>query len=198
MNKPILMFDLGGVIENHNFFDMSKFISKVYCVDSKEFHNKMIDLLRLNDENKITDLQFISKLNDYFGLNFTLESFYKIYFRFIKTDNNMLSFIKKLSKNYKIALFSNTRKIHLKESERRWKVKSVFGYVFISQNYSMRKPELRYYKLVLEKMKVKGSDVIFIDDKERNFPPADKLGIKCIKYTNLTNLKKELKKLNIF
>ncbi len=86
----------------------------------------------------------------------------------------------------------------VRESEKIWHVKAVFDYVFISQNFCTRKPELKYYKLVLKKLKIKGTDCIFIDDKERNFLPAEKLGIKCVKFDgNLNKLKNNLKSFGI-
>ncbi len=190
----VLLFDLGGVLEKHRFKDLSLFIEKKYGVDSLLFYNFLIDKLRLNDCCKITDKQLIENINKKFHLKFTEKSFYVLYYKFIDSNFELLNFVKILKGKYTLAIFSNTRKKHLKESERRYSYSKIFDYVFISQNYCTRKPELKYYKLVLKTMHVKARDCIFIDDLERNLLPARKLGFHCILFKDVKHLKIALKK----
>lgn len=199
MNKPILMFDLGGVIEQHNFDDMAKYVSNKYNVNSDLFHGVMLKYLRMNDKCSINDGTLIKKINLDTGLNLTYEEFYNIYFKFVKTNYKMTDFLERLSAGgYRLALFSNTRHRHLRESEKRCNFKEVFDWIFISQMFGTRKPELKYYKLVLKKMGVKAENCIFIDDKNRNREPADKLGIKFILYKgSLVKLRNELIKYGV-
>lgn len=198
MQKLVLMLDLGGVLENHKLFDLAKFISKKYDLNLSQFHDFMIDNLRLNDKCTITDQEFIERVNKKFNLNLNLKQFYIYYFRFISSNRNVLNLAKKLKNKCILAIFSNTRKIHLQDSLRKYQYQNLFDYIFISQNHYTRKPEIKFYKIALKTMKVKPEQVIFVDDKERNFPPARKLGINCIQFSgDIGNLKNQLKKFNL-
>ena len=45
---------------------------------------------------------------------------------------------------------------------------------------------------MLERLKVKANECIYIDDREVNLEPAKKLGMKTILFRNAKQLKKEL------
>jgi FMN phosphatase YigB (HAD superfamily) len=54
----------------------------------------------------------------------------------------------------------------------------LFDRVFTSAAAGMRKPELGFYRHVLEQIGLTGSQVVFIDDKEANVRAAQALGIQ--------------------
>ncbi len=192
MKDCVLLFDLGGVIEKHNFIGFSKYIYNKYRISPILFHETLLENLRLNDKNAITDKKLIENLNK-LGLRYTLKTFYKDYFKFISLNKYILHYIKnELKDKYRLAIFSNCRKIHIYRSIKKYHYDKIFDKIFISQNFNTRKPELKYYKLILNKLKVKPKQCIFIDDKERNMSPAKILGINCIIYTNLKSLKEQL------
>lgn len=191
------MFDLGGVVEDHRLDKLAELLARKCNADKKKFYSFMMYNLRLNDKCTITDMEFIRRINRKFGMALTHKKFYEFYYKFIKQRYDVVNFVKSLSGKYKLAIFSNTRKMHLKESLRRVDYRKIFDYIFISQAYCTRKPELKFYKIALKTMNVMGRDCIFIDDKERNFPPARSLGIKCIKFTSLAELNRKLKRYGV-
>ena len=195
--KWILLFDLGGVLEYHMLDKLSVFLAKKSNSNPKEFYKFMLKNLRYNDKCAITDGELIKRLNKKFKLKLTINSYYKYYYKYIKQNQNMLKLIRKLKKQCKLVIFSNTRKLHLKGVLKHVNYRRLFDHIFISQNLCTRKPELKYYKLFLKIMRANPKNCIFIDDKERNFPPARKLGIHCIKFKSINDLKKKLKKFDI-
>ncbi len=191
----LILFDLGGVIENHNLIGLSSYIEKKYKINAKKFHEILINDLRLNDKCAITDNEMINKINKEFKLKYTLKSFYNDYFKFISLYLEVLKFIKeKLKGKYKIALFTNCRNIHINHSVKLYHYDKIFDKIFVSQTYCTRKPEIKFYKIALKEFNVKPNETIFVDDKIRNIIPANLLGINGIVYDGkLDYLKKELK-----
>ena len=66
-----------------------------------------------------------------------------------------------------------------------------FSPVIVSNEVGMRKPNPKIYKLLLKKLKLKPSEVLFIDNQEWNTKPAKKLGIKTIQFKNNEQLFKD-------
>ena len=194
----VFIFDLGGVLENHKLDNFALFMAKKYKIDKNKFYSILIKNLRRNDKLEITDEEFITTINKKFCLKLKLNEFYGFYFNFISSNKFLLQFVKSLKKSYTLAIFSNTRKMHIKEMDRRYHYSKIFDKIFISQEFRTRKPEMKYYRFILKELKVQAEECLFIDDKERNLRPARKIGFHCIKFTgNLKIFKEELKKLNL-
>jgi len=60
-----------------------------------------------------------------------------------------------------------------------------------------RKPFPEFYHLLLNRYKIDPANAIFIDDNLRNVAAGEAVGIKSIHFQSPTQLKKELKQLNI-
>lgn len=54
----------------------------------------------------------------------------------------------------------------------------------ISCDDKLRKPDKKAFELILERLKVRPEESIFIDDKQENIDAAEKLGIKTILFEN--------------
>jgi FMN phosphatase YigB (HAD superfamily) len=92
---------------------------------------------------------------------------------------------------YKIAAISDTIQPHVEYMKRKgWY--EPFLILILSSEVGMKKPEVGIYKLALKKLRVKASESIFIDDKEKNLVTAEKLGMKTILFKDAKQLRKEL------
>jgi len=56
----------------------------------------------------------------------------------------------------------------------------LFDDVFFSCEKGLKKPDLEFYELVVREMNVRPQECLFIDDKEENLLPAEKLGMKTV------------------
>ena len=61
---------------------------------------------------------------------------------------------------------------------------SIFDQVFTSGHAGMRKPDPRFYRHVLQEIKLSPEDVLFIDDKMENVLAAKSLGISGLVFDN--------------
>lgn len=77
------------------------------------------------------------------------------------------------------AVLSNTIPPHMEIIRARgWY--DYFDQVFLSPEIGLRKPDKRAYEYVLEQLKVKGEECVYVDDLEENLVPAGELGMKTI------------------
>ncbi len=70
---------------------------------------------------------------------------------------------------------------------------SVFERVFTSADAGMRKPELSFYKFVLDEIKAEPSSVTFIDDNIENVLAARSLGIHAIVFDDAKRVRQTLR-----
>ncbi len=67
----------------------------------------------------------------------------------------------------------------------------------VSGEEKMRKPDLKFYQVLLDRYNLNADEVLFIDDNLRNAEAARSLGIKTIRFHSPQQLKEELLKLGI-
>jgi HAD superfamily hydrolase (TIGR01509 family) len=110
-------------------------------------------------------------------------------------DIRVAQIIEGLSANYEVALLSNDLG-NFEENNKVWKFEELFGKnIFHSSKMGLRKPDPKAFEYVLEKMDIKPSETLFVDDKERNTKVAESLGIKSIIFKDPETLRVELKNL---
>jgi FMN phosphatase YigB (HAD superfamily) len=72
---------------------------------------------------------------------------------------------------------------------------SIFERVFTSADAGMRKPDLCFYKFVLDEIKAEPSSVVFVDDRPENVLAARSLGINGIVFDNVERVRQALRNL---
>ena len=72
-----------------------------------------------------------------------------------------------------------------------------FDFGYTSWELGVRKPDPKIYHLVLEKHDLQTSDVIFIDDTQKNVDAANLLGIKSIKFDDISQLATQLSTISL-
>jgi putative hydrolase of the HAD superfamily len=146
-------------------------------ISSKEFWKQLAAILNISD---VKSLENTSN---------------KIFMKYTKPNKKVIEIIKKLKENnFKVVALSNTVEPHVMFHKKKGHYK-IFDKAFLSNELGMRKPELRIFEYVLDKMNVKANECVFIDDKKINLIAAKILGMKTIFFKNSEMLKKDLKKL---
>jgi putative hydrolase of the HAD superfamily len=107
----------------------------------------------------------------------------------------MINYIEKLKKKYKIAILSNFMAGLEKFLKEDLNIHHLFDVVVSSYNLKIGKPDSKIYYYALEKLNVKADEAIFIDDMERNTKAAEALGIKSIVFRDFKQFKKDLSKI---
>ena len=114
-------------------------------------------------------------------------------------DRHTVKIVKDLKRNYKIAFLSNIDRDRYNYMLKHIlnKVLYLFDYKFASFGLGIVKPSPQVYKKVLKATHLKPSEVIFIDNNLDNVVGARSVGIKSLQFTDIKNLKLDLKKFGI-
>jgi epoxide hydrolase-like predicted phosphatase len=110
------------------------------------------------------------------------------------TDLDLLDFMRGLRRKLKVGLISNAW-----SGLRPWiiskKFEDAFDAMTISAEAGVMKPDARIYQIALEKLGVKASESVFLDDFAENVAGARAVGMQAIHFTQPEQALKELKQL---
>lgn len=195
-----IIFDFAGPIMTWDNNEIYKKYEIKYSLKTDSLSNLMDEYLHganLGEYENFFD--FYKKTKP--SINLTLEKLNDIFQEAqstVRVRPEMISYIKILSKKYKIAILSNfTSGLEdlLKDA---FIIRHLFDVVVSSYNLKISKPDPKiYYHTLetLEKLNVKADEAVFIDDMERNVQAAKALGIEGIIFKNFYQFKKELNKI---
>lgn len=103
----------------------------------------------------------------------------------INSDHERMALLKKLNKDYRVFLLSNTNEIHVNTAFHRISdtlgvdFSALFEKVYFSHVLGMAKPSPEIYHHVLNDGQMIASETFFVDDNKANIEAAQKLGIQC-------------------
>lgn len=98
----------------------------------------------------------------------------------------------KNSEKYKIYALSNWSHETYPKTRDKFEFLNHFDGLVISGEEKLHKPQRAIYKVLMNRFKVKGDEIIFIDDRQVNLDAASELGWKTILFTPELDLKKAL------
>jgi len=106
-------------------------------------------------------------------------------------------FLEKLSKNYRLALLSNTDPIHMSDAEARFPFFRFFPIRIYSFRVGANKPNPLIYAEALRECKVRAEEAIFIDDVPAYAEAAQRLGITGLVFRSHQELQANLCELGV-
>ncbi len=98
---------------------------------------------------------------------------------------------------YRLGLLSVHGREWIEYCERKFNYHGLFDATLYSFEIGLSKPEKEVYKVILERLRAKPSECIFIDDNETYLEGARKLGIATIHFESAEQLKKQLENLGV-
>jgi haloacid dehalogenase superfamily, subfamily IA, variant 3 with third motif having DD or ED/haloacid dehalogenase superfamily, subfamily IA, variant 1 with third motif having Dx(3-4)D or Dx(3-4)E len=202
MDIKAITFDLGNVVLTSDLVYHSPAEIKEFCDYFQVTTDNMQTGFSVSFPDfslgKVTEDEFWTKFLWTIQANKTDIEFAKAFFRKCqKADKNMLSLITALKKTYRIASLTTITKDWLEFKREKFKLDNYFEIIVSSSEFGVRKPEPRIYEILIDKLKLNPQEILFIDDRETSFPPAEKLGIQTILFRGQQDLEENLRKLNI-
>ena len=195
-----VIFDLADVIMG-SYFGIDKILEKNYSIPSKEFLNRdkqtmevFLDTMR----GKYTEEEYLNYLLNGTNWNITIDQLKNEIRQKLKyTDENTMKILKELKNNYNLILLSDHVREWIIDLFRYNPDLTLFDYTYFSYSLGRLKRDEGTFKYVLEDLKIKPDETIFIDDSKKNIESAKKYGIECIQFINAEKLEKELKNRNV-
>jgi putative hydrolase of the HAD superfamily len=196
-----VIFDLGGVIVNYNNLYAAKRISRM--LDISIF--KLLKVALGERSKLIKEYQkgmparvFWKKVSKKLGIkDFEQKKVEKAWCEMFSLNKPVFQLLPKLKRHYKLALLSNTIKVHGDYVFKKYHLRRFFSVITFSYKVKTRKPEAKIFKITLKKLNTKPSETLFIDDLHEFVSVARKLNINSIRFRNIKKLKQDLRKFGI-
>jgi glucose-1-phosphatase len=195
-----VIFDIGRVLIRVNVsramdalaYGLTRTPQEVWSAIEKD--PRMLDW----QEGRISPRDWHLHLNKRLGAKLTFEQFTEVWNRAL--DPNPIqedAFLEKLSRNYRLALLSNTDPLHMAHAEGSY----AFFRFFPKRIYSFRvgasKPDPLIYREALKACKVRAEEAAYIDDVAAYAEAARQLGMAGIVFESPEQLQTDLRALGV-
>jgi haloacid dehalogenase superfamily, subfamily IA, variant 3 with third motif having DD or ED len=185
-----IIFDLGGVIINVDYFKTEKAFRNMGIADfdkifSKVQQSKIVDKLEVGT---ISPTEFRENLKMLCGQQLSENAIDNAWNAMILDfPEERLNILNKLRQKYKLFLLSNTNKIHIDYCIKNLnfeKIESELDKVYLSHEINLRKPNVDAYEFVLRDANLQAAQTLFIDDILKNVEGARNAGLFAYHLTN--------------
>lgn len=199
-NFSAIVFDLGNVLIP---FDYSKAINKLNQVETG-LGNRFYDFFKSNynlhrdfERGKISEKEFIKKMLSIVNHKIDATTLCKYYADIFSLNEDVISLLPLLNKNYKLFLLSNTDSIHKKYGWEKYEFLKYFDDLILSFEVGAVKPEEKIYRSVEEASGFSSSEHFFIDDIQEYVDGAKNVGWDAVQFVNYQKLVNDLKERKI-
>ena len=181
-----IIFDMGGVIMDIHFEKTKDQFKKIGFNDFDNIYSKIKQSHLFNqfETGKIAPQTFRDGLRLY-NPKLTDEQMDHAWNNMIgEMPESNIALLKKIRKDYRVFLLSNTNAIHIAYFEKYLNGKfgynpltEMFEHTYFSFEMGKRKPDAEAYEHVLDCEQLQASETLFIDDTESNVTGAIKAGL---------------------
>jgi len=195
-----IVFDLGNVLIP---FDYTQAINKLNQIEPGigdrflEFYRKNYSFHRDFERGKISENHFVSKMLEVIDHKIDTETFKKYYADIFSLNEDVISLIPILKKNYKLFLLSNTDSIHQKYGWQKYEFLKYFDKLILSHEVKAVKPEEKIYRKVEEASGFPSEEHFFTDDIQEYVDGAKNIGWDAVQFINYQKLLNDLKERKI-
>ncbi len=201
MEIKVILFDLGGVLININFFNFKQLLLKFKNTNKrKEILDQEYELIfKKYHQGLISDTIFYEEICAIFNIkeqalskSFFFKEFNKIV---LNLNEEVFTILKKIKekKRYNLICLSNINPSHLNILKNKfWGIMEYFNELVFSNEYHSVKPDQEIYKIILQKTQCMPEEILLIDDSIENIEAAKKIGFQGILYKNINDLSEKL------
>lgn len=191
-----VIFDVGGVLHTDENEFVKQDIIDTLSISEETYSRAYSRLVPQLGKGEISESEFWKQFLVETGSKKKLPSeslWQREYAKRFKKNLEVLKLVEKLKKSgLKLGILSNTIDPHA-QVNRREGVFALFDEVVLSHEVGLRKPDPEMFKLILERLKVKPEEAVFVDDLVENVEAAKKLGIDSIIFVDQHQLSVDLK-----
>ena len=195
-----IIFDIGGVLVEENFYTLVENLAHKHNIDPEELKEFIKPIFRNEIMiGAIPESQMWKRVSDHFDLSLDTEGLHNELGRdHYSRREPVWEYIRRLDGKYELAILSNLGLESISMfADKMPEMTKYFKTIVYSAEVGMKKPDPEVYQHVLDQLKLSADECIFIDDKPKNIEAANKLGIHGIVYTNPVQLKADLATLGI-
>ena len=197
-----ILFDFGNVILDFSYdLTFKKWAEETpYDYNFFRTHFKFDQQLVEYEKGEISSEEYFNYVSKLLNMSWNFETFERGWNSiYIGINNQIASLLKRLKKNYKLYLLTNTNELHANCWKKNYPdILKTFNGIFCSHELHSHKPELEIYEDVLKKIDIDSKYVLFVDDNKENVLGAKQVGIDGIVAISAEQIINEMEKLSIF
>lgn len=196
-----IIFDLGVVLLDVNYQNTIEAFSLLGLKNPQEAFSKhsQDEFFRQYERGQISEVRFLNGLSARIG-GADKEKLKDAWCAMLGgLPKGKYDFIRKLRKDYRLFILSNTNQTHQEWFERKiddqygWKnFSDCFEFIGYSHKINERKPDKQAFQYVLQKFDLNPDETLFIDDTPEHVQGAKKLAIHALHYEDGDDLKKKV------
>jgi glucose-1-phosphatase len=195
-----IIFDIGQVLIRVDISRAMEGLASGLSLTAKDVRYAIEKDSRWVDwqEGRISPRDWYLHLTKRLGVSITFEQFTEVWKRAL--DPNPIHselFLEKLSKNYRLALLSNTDPIHMSQEEARFPFFRFFPIRVYSYRVGASKPDPVIFRQALRACEVQAEEAVYIDDVAAYAEAARRLGMTGIVFQAPEQLKSDLRNLGV-
>lgn len=192
-NFKNIIFDLGGVIMDISIPITEKEFSRLSGADIGPLfgNGRHSEIFENFETGEYTADEFREKIRRALNIKISDKEFDRTWnMLLLHFPAQRIELLKKLKKEKRTFLLSNTNSIHVQAFEKIYRdefkseLKDLFEDLFYSHNLKDRKPNTSIYKRVLDTIGIDPKDTLFIDDNLDNVIGARNAGLNAYHLTN--------------
>ncbi|MGB9669377.1 MAG: HAD family hydrolase [Anaerolineales bacterium] len=190
-----LIFDFGGVLLRTEDHEPRKALAKKFAINQSEleylvFSSSSSYQAMVGEISAFRHWQVVAKalnLNDEAVIDFRNQ-----FFSGDRLDLNLVTYLQRMRKDYKIGLLSNAWDDLRSLLKEEFAILELFDAVIISAEVGLIKPDARIYQLAADKLSISTNQAIFIDDVAENVEAARNSGMFAIQFRSLSQIIPEI------
>jgi len=195
-----IVFDLGNVLIP---FDYTIAINKLNKIENRlgdrffNHYKKNYSVHREFEKGRIPESGFVNKMLEVVNYKIDADAFCKLYADIFSLNQDVISLLPNLKKNYKLFLLSNTDSIHKKYGWEKYEFLKYFDELILSFEVGAVKPEENIYREVEKVSGFASNEHFFIDDIQDYVDGAKNIGWDAVRFDGYNKLVNDLKERKI-
>jgi len=191
-----IVFDLGNVLIPVDYDILINKLNRLEeCLGERfiEYYRSHYSVHRDFERGKIPEDVFIDQMLKVIDNKIDAETFLKYYSDIFTVNEEVVSLLPKLKKNYKLFLLSNTDSIHQKYGWQKYEFLKYFDKLILSHEVGAVKPEEKIYRAVEAASSLPSEEHFFIDDIREYVDAAKNIGWTAVQFMGYEKLLEDLK-----
>ncbi len=194
-----IIFDLGGVYFSDGVKKLVDTLSQKYGLERIAIAKALEDPLASDYRmGKVSEDTFWDAMKKQWGISESSQSLALLWHTQYVPIDGMVHLVDKLKDaGFELLFLSDNIPQRVEYLEKKYNFTRHFSDGVYSHHIGARKPDIKMYEEVLKKTKSRPEECVFIDDKQKNLIPAQKIGMKTIHFISPDQLLEELQQLGI-
>jgi len=195
-NYSAIVFDLGNVLIPLDYDIAIRRLNKVEAGLGDrfiEYYRSHYSVHRDFERGKIPEDVFIDRMLKVIDNKIDAETFRNYYSDIFSVNEEVVSLLPKMKKNYKLFLLSNTDSIHQKYGWQKYEFLKYFDKLILSHEVGSVKPEEKIYRAVEAASSLSSEEHFYIDDIKEYVVAAIKIGWTSVQFKGYEELIEDLK-----